>query len=156
MADSMGITGSGLTADRLWMDVIATNLANVNTLETPQGGPYRREEVILTPQPSGGAQSFGAALTSALGLGTGTPTQATAGQGVQVSGIVQDPSPFPLQYDPSSPAANAQGYVRTPNVNEVTEMTDLAAASESYDANASALGIEEQTAAKILNLGQGV
>lgn len=156
MPGSMGISGSGLTADRLWMDVIASNLANMNTVETPQGGPYRREQVVMAPAAAGAQGSFGAALTSALGLGTPGLGSASAGQGVMVTGIVQDPSPFPLVYNPSSPVANAQGYVRMPNVNEVTEMTDLAAASQSYDANASALGIEEQTAGKLLTIAQGV
>lgn len=155
MPDSMGISGSGLTADRLWMDVIASNLANMNTVETPQGGPYRAEQVVMAPE-AGTLASFGQALTSALGVGSPGSQAASVGQGVEVTQIVQDPSPFPLEYDPSSPAANAQGYVRMPNVNEVTEMTDLAAASQSYDANASALGIEEQTDGKLLSIGQGV
>lgn len=142
--EGMAISGSGITADRLWMDVIASNLANMNTTRTPQGGPYRREEVILEPgAPAGG---FAQALAGAMGA---EPA------GVQVAAVVQDPSPFPLVYDPSSPDANAQGYVRMPNVNEVTEMTDLVAASQNYDANATALGLEEQAAQKALAIGQG-
>jgi flagellar basal-body rod protein FlgC len=139
----MGISGSGLTADRLWMDVVAANLANMNTTRTPQGGPYRREEVVLAPAPAVGP--FAQTLAGALGA---------APSGVEVAAVVQDPSPFPLVYDPQSPDANAQGYVRMPNVNEVTEMTDMVAASQSYDANATALGLEEQAAQKALAIGQ--
>lgn len=137
----LDISGSGVTADRLWMDVIASNLANMNTTATVGGGPYRREEVVFAP-----AGGFAQTLAGAL---------ATAPQGVEVAAVRPDPSPFPLVYNPSSPNANAQGYVRMPNVNEVTEMTDMVAASQSYNANATALSIEEQIAQKALVIGQG-
>lgn len=142
----MGISGSGVTADRLWMDVIASNLANMNTTRTPGGGPYRREEVVF--QPIAGAPAGGFAQTLAGALNT------SAQNGVEVAAVVGDPTPFPEVYNPASPDANAQGYVRMPNVNEVTEMTDMVAASQSYDANATALGIEEQTDQKALQIGQ--
>jgi flagellar basal-body rod protein FlgC len=148
ISDGLSISGSGLTADRLWMDVVASNLANMNTAVTPQGGPYRREEVIFAP--SGAlSTSFGATLQAALAGG------APAAPGVEVAAVVQDPSPPRLVYDPQSPLANAQGYVAMPNVNEVTEMSDLAAAAASYDANATALGVEEQTVQRVLGVGQG-
>ena len=133
---ALGISGSGITADRLWMDVIAENLANMDSTQTPGGGPYRRLEVVLAP--SGG---FAQAL-------------AGAAQGVEVAAVVPDPSPFPMRYDPGAPGANAQGYVAMPNVNEVTEMTDLTAASQSYDANATALGVEAQAAQTALSMAQ--
>ncbi len=150
MAGSIGgdpavnISGSGITADRLWMDVIASNLANMQTTRTPGGGPYRREEVVFEAagqSPGGFAQTLAGALGSQSG-------------GVEVAAVVGDPSPFPLVYNPSSPDANAQGYVRMPNVNEVTEMTDMVAASQSYNANATALGMEIQTDQKALQIGQ--
>lgn len=142
----MGISGSGITADRLWMDVIASNLANMETTRTPAGGPYRREEVVLAPAAGGQGGAFAQALAGALG--------ASAPAGVKVAAVVGDPAPFPEVYNPSSPDANAQGYVQMPNVNEVTEMTDMVAASQSYDANATALGIEEQVDQKALQIGQ--
>ncbi len=140
----MAISGSGITADRLWMDVIASNLANMNTTRTPGGGPYRAEEVVF----QAGGQGSAFAQTLAGALAGGGP------QGVAVSAIVGDPSPFPLVYNPSSPDANAQGYVRMPNVNEVTQMTDMVAATQSYDANATALSLEEQINQKALQIGQ--
>lgn len=142
--EGLSISGSGITADRLWMNVIASNLANMNTTRTAAGGPYRREEVILTP--GGAGTNFAQTLAGAMGAQP---------EGVQVAAVVGDPSPFPLVYNPSSPDANAQGYVRMPNVNEVTEMTDMEAASQSYNANAAALGLEEQNAQKALSIGQG-
>jgi flagellar basal-body rod protein FlgC len=135
---SFGILGSGLSADTLWMDVIAENLANANTTVTPAGTPYRQQEVVLAP----GAPSFQASLAGALG--------------VHVAAIVSDPSPFRLVYDPGAPGANAQGYVRYPNVNPVTQMTDLVAASQSFDANVSALAVAENTAQASLKILQGI
>ena len=112
----MDAVASGLTADRFQMNVIADNLANVQTTQTPQGGPYRRQVVELAPIP----------------MGAGSPG------GVAVVGLSADPSPLPLQYDPGNPAANAQGYVRMPNVSPTAEMVDMLAASRAYDANATA------------------
>lgn len=132
------ILGSGLTANQLWMNVIAENLANAETTVTPAGGPYRRQEVILAP---GTGTSFAANLSSALG--------------VHVAAIVPDPSPLRPVYDPGSPLANAQGYVMMPNVNPVTEMTDLVAASQSFDANVSALSVAENSTQAAFKILQG-
>jgi flagellar basal-body rod protein FlgC len=140
----MTISGSGITADRLWMDVIASNLANMETTRTPGGGPYRDEQVVFE---AGGVSPGGFAGTLAGALGQGTA-------GVEVAQIVPSTAPFPETYDPTSPDANAQGYVAMPNVNEVTEMTNLVAASQSYSANATALSMEEQIDQKALAIGQ--
>ena len=109
-------SASGLTAERLRMDVISQNLANVQTTRTAGGGPFRRQMVEFTALPLS-AQSPG---------------------GVAVTAIVSDPSPLPLRYAPGTPGANAQGYVRMPNVNVTSSMVDLLAASRAYDANATA------------------
>jgi flagellar basal-body rod protein FlgC len=138
--DSIDIAATGLTAQRLRMDVTAENLANADTTRTATGGPYQRQQVIL--QQVGG---FGATLAGAISSGP-------APGGVQVAGIVSDPTPDKLVYDPSNPDANAQGYVRMPNVNSVTEMTDLIDESRSYEANVTAMQTAKSMYSKTLDL----
>ena len=142
--DAIDISGSGLSAERLRMDVTAENLANAQTTRGANGKPYQRKDVILEEIPQSG---FGAQLSSAMGTGTG----AGAG-GVQVAGIVADPTPDRMVYDPGHPDANAQGYVQMPNVNPVTEMVDLITASRSYEANVTAMQTAKQMFSKTLDL----
>ncbi len=138
---AIDIAASGLTAERTRMDVTAENLANAQTTNGPGGQPYRRQEVVLD-QAGGG---FGASLAGAMG-------SAPAPGGVEVGGIVDDPTPDQLVYDPGHPGANAQGYVRMPNVNSVTEMTDLISESDSYQANVTAMNTAKTMYAKTLDL----
>lgn len=132
--DALNTSASGLTAQRVRMDVIASNLANVDTTRTAKGGAYRREMVVFEAKPDG---------TFANG------TQST---GVQVAQIVQDPSPFRMVYDPSHPDANAQGYVAYPNVNTVTEMTDMISATRSYEANVTVVNGIKSMASKAMEI----
>ena len=141
--DALGISGSGLTAQRLRMDVTAENLANAQSTRDANGQPYRRKDVVLQEATSSG---FGAALQSAQA------GSSAAGAGVQVAGIVADPSPGRRVYDPGHPDANAQGYVTLPNVNPVTEMTDLIDASRAYEANVTAMQSAKQMFSKTLDL----
>jgi flagellar basal-body rod protein FlgC len=141
--DSIDLAASGLTAERVRMDVTAENLANAQTTTGPGGQPYQRQEVVLE-QVGGG---FGSTLATAMGTGQGQ----TPG-GVQVAGIVSDPTPDQLVYDPGHPGANAQGYVRMPNVNSVTEMTDLISESDSYQADVTAMNTAKTMYAKTLDL----
>ncbi|HUO73907.1 MAG TPA: flagellar basal body rod protein FlgC [Solirubrobacteraceae bacterium] len=138
--DAIDIAASGLTAQRLRMDVTAENLANAQTTKTASGQPYQRQEVVV--QQVGG---FGATLQGAIG---GTPVPG----GVVVTGIVNDPTPDKLVYDPGNPDANAQGYVRMPNVNPVTEMVDLVDESRSYEADVTAMQTAKQMYSKTLDL----
>jgi flagellar basal-body rod protein FlgC len=131
MFESMGISATGMTASQLQMDVIASNLANADTTKDAGGQPYRRRMVELAEAPP----SFG----SVLG-------------GVEVTGIVEDPSPPKLVYDPGNPQANAQGYVAMPNVNPVTEMVDLISASRGYEANVTAMNAAKQMFTSSLNV----
>jgi flagellar basal-body rod protein FlgC len=141
--DSIDLAASGLTAERVRMDVTAENLANAQTTNGAGGQPYRRQEVVLE-QVGGG---FGSTLQTAMGTGqTQTPG------GVQVAGIVDDPTPDQLVYDPGHPGANAQGYVRMPNVNSVTEMTDLISESDSYQADVTAMNTAKTMYSKTLDL----
>jgi flagellar basal-body rod protein FlgC len=140
--DSLDIAASGLTAERVRMDVTAENLANAQTTNGPGGQPYQRQEVVLSQVGS----SFGATLAGALGGAAPPPG------GVEVSGIINDPTPDQLVYDPGHPGANAQGYVRMPNVNPVTEMTDLISESNSYQADVTAMDTAKTMYSKTLEL----
>ena len=144
--DALNISGSGLSAERLRMDVVAENLANAQTTKDASGNPYKRKEVVLQEM---GGNGFGAALAGAMGSGANA---SAAGNGVQVAGIVQDAAPGKQVYDPSHPDANAQGYVTMPNVDPVTEMVDLITASRSYEADVTAMQTAKQMFSKTLDL----
>ncbi|MCL6637753.1 MAG: flagellar basal body rod protein FlgC [Alicyclobacillus sp.] len=142
--DSLDVSASGLTAQRLRLDVIASNIANAQTTRTPAGGPYRRQEVVLSPVSS---PSFADTLAQASG-------SAPVGlDGVRVAAVVPDPSPFRLVYDPSNPDA-VNGYVQMPNVDLSVEMTDLVAAARAYEANVTAFNAGKQMAMDALTLGK--
>lgn len=142
--DALNVSASGLSAERLRMDVTAENLANAQTTRGPDGGPYRRKSVVLA-QDSGG---FGRALATAAGA-TGL---AGGGGGVRVAAIVADAAPDRLVHDPGHPDADARGYVRMPNVNPVTEMVDLISSSRAYEANVTAMQAAKSMFSKTLEL----
>ena len=135
MADlfgAIGISASGMAAERMRMDVTSANLANADTTRGADGRPYQRQEVVLQ---AGGGPSFGDVLS-----------------GVQVAAIVPDPTPGHRVYDPGHPDADAQGYVTLPNVNTVTEMTDLITESRGYEADTQALDTAKSMYTKTLDL----
>ena len=135
--DAFDASGSGLSAERLRMDVTAENLANAQSTRSANGnGPYKRKEVVLQQAGSSFADSLSAAR----------------GGGVRVAGIVEDPTPPRRIYDPGHPDADAQGYVTMPNVNTVTEMTDLIGASRAYEANVTAMQTAKSMFARTLDL----
>lgn len=152
--DAIDIAGSGLSAERVRMDVTSENLANAQTTRTASGGPYQRQEVELQQI---GSSSFSSALAGAIeqedgqggeaeggASGAGTLMPASTGEGgpaggVEVAGIVSDQTPGQLVYNPGSPEANAQGYVQMPNVDTVSEMTDLISESRAYEADVTAM-----------------
>lgn len=123
---AIDISATGLTAERLRLDTISNNIANVNTTRTPYGGPYQRQQVV-----------FESALQG-QGLWT-KGARATLGSGVRVGGIVGDSSPPIMVHNPDHPDANQDGYVAMPSINIVREMVDLISASRSYEANITAL-----------------
>ena len=147
--DAIDISGSGLSAERLRMDVTAENLANAQTTRGANGGPYQRKQVVLQ---SATPDAFRAQLTGAMG-GT-APGMGAAQQpgGVQAAAIVTDTAPPRQVYDPGHPDANAQGYVSMPNVNPVTEMVDLIASSRSYEANVTAMQTAKTLFSKTFDL----
>jgi flagellar basal-body rod protein FlgC len=127
--DAIDASGSGLSAERLRMDVTSENLANAQTTRGANGQPYRRKEVVLQQaDPTSGA-AFSGVLGAAM----------SGAKGVQVAGIVEDPTPLKKVYDPGHPDADAQGYVTMPNVNSVTEMVDLISSSRAYEADVTAM-----------------
>ena len=150
MFDAINAAGSALTSERMRMDVTAENLANAQTTRGADGQPYRRKEVILQEK---GGSSFGSMLNASLNKGAGGANRSAGdGGGVQVAGIVEDPTDFRMQYDPGHPDADANGYVRMPNVNPVTEMVDLISASRGYEANVTAMNTAKQMFSKSLDI----
>ena len=140
---AMDISGSGLSAERLRMDVTAENLANAQSTQGADGQPYRRKEVVLR-QAGGG---FETALNTAMGPGSSTPAR-----GVEVVQIAEDQTPNRQIYDPGHPDANGQGYVEMPNVDSVTEMVDLISSSRAYEANVTAMQTAKSMFSKTLDL----
>ena len=140
---AMDISASGMTAQRLRTDIIAQNIANVNTTRDGNGEPYKRRTVVFEEKPS---NSFNDYLSVASG---------SIGNGVKVSQIVEDEeTPMTMVYEPSHPDANEEGYVMYPNVNTVTEMTNLIDASRSYEANVTAFNGTKSMTMKALEIGK--
>lgn len=110
------IASSGMYAQRIRMNVIASNLANANTTRTPEGGPYRRKDVVFIPENN-------------IYYNMGLPV------GVKVGAIVDSKKPFRMVYDPDHPDADSNGYVKYPNVDVVEEMVNMMSAVRSYEAN---------------------
>jgi flagellar basal-body rod protein FlgC len=129
---SIQISASGLSAERLAMDVIANNIANVNTTRTPSGGPFKRQLVVFAQKVDEQAKQQAAAA----GV---NPASVGNLDGVQVTQIINDPSPDRLVYDPGNPQADAQGYVHYPNIQIIKEMVDMMTAQRAYEANVSAI-----------------
>lgn len=140
--NSMNISASGLTAQRLRMDVISQNMANVNTTSTADGTPYKRQTVIFEEVPR---STFATHLDNAMSNGN-------AGGGVTIKSIESDQSPGTMVYDPSHPHSNEDGYVEMPNVNVVEEMVNMISASRSYESNITAMNITRSMIAKTLEI----
>jgi flagellar basal-body rod protein FlgC len=149
MFDSFNISATGLTAQRLRMDVISNNIANITTTRTPEGGPFVRKRVIMAPvsnRPEYRSQLVPERIEHGLG------------KGVRVVKIDNDGEPFRLVYDPEHPDAiktgPKKGYVEMPNVNIVTEMVDHISASRSYEANVMMVNNAKSMFAKALEIGR--
>jgi flagellar basal-body rod protein FlgC len=138
----MEISASGLTGERLRMEIAANNIANIDSTMTPEGGPYQRKQV-----------TFAAAMENAMWGGT---HEVDGLYGVEVVGITEDKTPGPSVHNPSHPHADANGYVRMPNVNISHEMVDLVTASRAYEANLKSLETFRQMAEQALSLLRGL
>lgn len=130
--NTMRISASGLSAERLRMDTITSNITNATTTRGEDGKPYVRKIAVFQEN-----------LDSELGLG-----------GIKAVGIVEDESPLKMEYDPTHPDADENGYVTMPNVNLLNEMADMIAASRSYEANANTLEATKSMFSKTLELGR--
>lgn len=129
------IAGSAMTAQSMRLNVVASNMANADSVTGSDGQPYRAKQVIFQAQ----------AVNNAMPKGV---------SGVAVTRVVDDPSPMKLMYDPQSPFANAEGYVTMPNVNVVEEMTNMISASRSYQANVEMMNTAKTMIQRTLTLGQ--
>lgn len=142
---SLDISASGLTAQRLRMDLISQNIANADTTKTEDGTPYRRKTVVF--QQRSADKPFSEYLSDASKSKIG-------GGGVRVLRIVEDMSPLKKVYDPENPDADKEGYVYMPNVDITTEMINMISASRSYEANISSLNATKDMAMKALEIGR--
>jgi flagellar basal-body rod protein FlgC len=136
---ALDISAAGLVAQRMRLNVVAENLANVETTRTPDGGPYRRKVAVFGAEPS---ESFGQALGTAQA------------ESVRVLGVEESGEPIRMVHQPGHPDANAEGYVSLPNINPVLEMVDLLGATRAYEANITALQAAKSMATKALEIGR--
>ncbi|MEO2004485.1 MAG: flagellar basal body rod protein FlgC [Candidatus Poribacteria bacterium] len=138
---AIDISASALRAERFRMELIAQNIANVNTTRTAEGGPYKRKEAVFSSMYSDH-------------MGFASHYDPSRKQGVGVAGVVVDQSPPKLLYNPDHPDAHADGFVRMPNINPVSEMVNMIAASRAYEANIAAIQNYRKMADKAMSIGQ--
>jgi flagellar basal-body rod protein FlgC len=147
LSSSLQISASGLTAERLRLDVISNNIANANTTRTPDGTPYRRQQVVFSSREAG--SSFASHLASARGHVSG------GGMGVEVSSVRPDmKTDFKVVHDPGNPDADANGNVKMPNIEPVIEMVDLISSSRAYEAGVTAINAAKQMEQRALEIGR--
>lgn len=139
----MNTSASGLTAERLRMDVIADNIANSQTTRTEKGGAYKRKMVVFAEN----KENFMVPMNI-------TKDKLQTKGGVKVVKIAEDNSPFTMIYDPEHPDANEKGYVAMPNVNTVREMVDMITATRAYEANATVITNAKSMATLALSIGK--
>lgn len=139
--NTLRISSSGLSAERLRMDTIASNIANVNTTRGADGQPYKRKVAVFQEN-----------LNNELNKQTGRYEDVP--MGVKAVGIEEDNSPMRRVYDPSNPDADAEGYVTMPNVNILNEMADMIVATRAYEANVTAVNSEKSMFLKALEIGR--
>lgn len=142
--DAINISASGLSAERIRMDIISKNIANANTTRTSSGLPYRRKMVVFKEKSS---KPFSYYLSE-------YSRKSLNKQGVKISAIVEDKSPFKRVYEPGHPDADKDGYVLMPNVEVVKEMVDMISASRAYEANITAINSSKTMAMKALEIGR--
>lgn len=137
--NTMEISASAMTAQRRRMEVVMSNMANANTTRTPEGGPYRRRDVVFASRDMG----FAEMLREPLGA---------YARGVEVAEVVVDPSPPLLKFDPHHPDAGPNGYVQFPNVNPIEESVNLISAARSFQANVAAISAAKDMLQKSLDI----
>ncbi|WZL74836.1 flagellar basal body rod protein FlgC [Clostridiaceae bacterium 35-E11] len=143
--NGININATGLTAERLRMDIISKNIANANTTRTSNGIPYRRQVPVFKESSSG--QKFAQYLD-------GAKKRDQIGSGVEVVSIKEDKTPFKKVYDPGHPDADQEGYVQMPNIDIVSEMINMITATRAYEANVTAMNATKSMAMKALEIGK--
>jgi flagellar basal-body rod protein FlgC len=143
LLEALQTSASGLSAQRLRMNLIASNLANINTTRTAQGGPYNRRDAVFQADPQ--TAGFKDALSRSL---------AKQNVQVQVSEIREDNRPPILKYEPGHPDADAEGYIALPNINVMEEMVNMISAGRSYEANVTAIRATKEMAAAAIDIGR--
>jgi flagellar basal-body rod protein FlgC len=147
---SLNVSASGMSAQRTRMDIISQNIANVNTTRDENGDVYRRQTVVFAEKNDSNFES----ILTAMQTGVSRKID-PMGDGVKITGIAEDHvTPMNMVYDPAHPDADADGYVSYPNVNTVTEMTNLIDATRSYEANATAFDASKNMALTGLSIGK--
>ncbi|MBT8339136.1 MAG: flagellar basal body rod protein FlgC [Desulfatitalea sp.] len=141
--DALDTSASGLSAQRMRMKLISSNLANINTTRTDEGGPYRRKDLVFQAAAKGG--EFGRKLSEQL---------ENQRYEVQVAEIHDDPRPPIMKFEPTHPDADAKGYVAVPNINVVEEMVNMISATRSYEANVSAVKATKEMASNAMEIGK--
>lgn len=142
-ATALRVSASGLSAQRQRMNTISSNIANINTTRSPEGGPYRRKDVVFEAMPD--ARNFGELVTS-------PPNDSI--QRVQVTDVYVDQNAVDLRYEPDHPDANPEGYVAYPKINLMEEMANMIQATRSYEANVSAIQASKDMALGALEIGR--
>ena len=142
---SLDTSASGLTAQRLRLDVISQNMANASTTRTEEGGPYKKKSVVFEQVQNEPSNSFSSILNKKKQSGN---------NGVRVAQIVEDESEGSLVYNPTHPDANEEGYVEMPNVNIIDEMVNMISASRSYEANVNSFNSMKAMFTKALEIGK--
>ena len=137
--DALRTSGTGLSAQRMRMNVISRNLANIHTTRTESGEPYRRKDLVFAAVP--GSNTFGEILNE-------------TSREVEVLGVIDDPRPFQLRYEPGHPDADPDGYVQYPNVDPMEEMVNMISASRGYEANVTAVNASKRMAQRALEIGK--
>ena len=141
MFKGIDISASGLTAQRLRMDTISSNISNAETTRDEDGNTYRRKIPVFKEK-----------LETQMGSGPGSAAGSSKSAGVEISAIAEDQSPFRLEYRPEHPDANEEGYVELPNVSVMTEMVNMIDASRAYEANIQAISNYKSMANSALNI----
>ena len=139
----MGISAGGMSAQRFRLNVIASNLANQNTTRTPEGGPYRRRDVVFATALSESEEKISGSLSTA---------PENPALSVKVVDVITDPTPPVMKYQPGHPDADKNGYVAYPNVNTFEEMVNMLSATRSYEANATIMKNAKEMADKTIDL----
>jgi flagellar basal-body rod protein FlgC len=139
--DVLRISASGLKAQRTRMETVATNIANVQTTRTEQGGPYRKKDVVFAPVDVTDNSPFGTLFQKKV-------------EGVAVEEVIESTKPFERTHDPYHPDADKDGYVSLPNVNVMEEMADMIAATRAYEANVNVVNNTKEMFTKSLEIGK--